>query len=195
MLDAKTAYDRRWWTLATLCVCVMVIGIDNTILNVAIPSIVESLGAHGSQLQWIVDSYVLVFAGMLLTAGSLGDRYGRKKALTFGLVVFAVFSALAAQATSPTTLIIFRGLQGIGESVHLPDHAVDPHQHVHGAEGARPSHRHLGRRLRPRRGDRPAGRRPPARALQLGLRVPRQRARVRAGPRAQLLLHHGDEGP
>ena len=120
MLDAKTAYDRRWWTLATLCVCVMVIGIDNTILNVAIPSIVESLGAHGSQLQWIVDSYVLVFAGMLLTAGSLGDRYGRKKALTFGLVVFAVFSALAAQATSPTMLIIFRGLQGIGGAFIFP---------------------------------------------------------------------------
>ncbi len=60
----------------------MVIGVDNTILNVALPSIVRELGAQGSQLQWIIDAYTIVFAGLLLTAGSLGDRYGRKGALT-----------------------------------------------------------------------------------------------------------------
>src|SRR5690348_9221278 len=98
----------------------MVIGIDNTILNVALPSIVKDLGAEGSQLQWIVDGYVLVFAGMLLTAGSLGDRFGRKRALTFGLVVFAVFSALASQATTPTMLIATRGLMGIGGAFIFP---------------------------------------------------------------------------
>ncbi len=65
----------RWGVLS---LCLVLIGLDNTILNVALPSIVRELGATASELQWIVDSYVLVFAGLLLTAGSLGDRYGRK---------------------------------------------------------------------------------------------------------------------
>jgi len=74
----------------------MVIGVDNTILNVALPSIVRQLHAQGSALQWIIDAYTIVFAGLLLTAGSLGDRLGRKGALTFGLVVFGSCSALAS---------------------------------------------------------------------------------------------------
>ena len=68
-----------------LSLCVVVIGIDNTVLNVALPTIVGDLGATGSELQWIVDSYTIVFACLLLTAGSLGDRFGRKYALLFGL--------------------------------------------------------------------------------------------------------------
>ena len=69
-------HARRWLTLATLCVSLLIIVMDNTILNVAIPSLVRDLGASNSQLQWIVDGYTLVFAGLLLTAGSLGDRFG-----------------------------------------------------------------------------------------------------------------------
>src|SRR4030081_1988004 len=84
----RHVHARRWWILGTLCVCLIVIGVDNTILNVALPSIVRELNASGSQLQWMVDAYVIVFACLLLTAGSLGDRYGRKHALTFGLVWF-----------------------------------------------------------------------------------------------------------
>src|ERR1041385_555598 len=80
--DRDLAYRRRWLTLAVLCVSLFVIVLDNTILNVALPTLaklkpVGGLGASASQLQWIVDSYTVVFAGLLLTAGSLGDRFGR----------------------------------------------------------------------------------------------------------------------
>ena len=97
--DVSTSRDgRQWWILAVLCLCVMVIGVDNTILNVALPSIVRALNASGSQLQWMVDSYTVVFACLLLTAGSLGDRFGRRGALCFGLVWFGACSALASMA-------------------------------------------------------------------------------------------------
>jgi EmrB/QacA subfamily drug resistance transporter len=113
-------YERRWWTLGVLCLSLVIISVDNTILNVALPSIVRELDAKGSQLQWIIDAYTIVFAGLLLTAGSLGDRLGRKKALTAGLVLFAVFSALASLATSPEMLIATRGLMGIGGALIFP---------------------------------------------------------------------------
>ena len=74
--DSQRAHDRRWWTLAVLCLSLTVISIDNTILNVALPSIVESLDAKGSQLQLLIDGYTIVFACLLLTAGSLGDKLG-----------------------------------------------------------------------------------------------------------------------
>ena len=72
------AYDRRWWTLVVLSVSLLVISLDNTILNVALPTIERDLDASAGDLQWIVDSYTLVFAGLLLTLGSLGDRFGRR---------------------------------------------------------------------------------------------------------------------
>ncbi len=81
-MTPEQIHQRRWFTLGVLCLSLVVISVDNTILNVALPSIVRDLGAEGSQLQWIIDSYTIVFAGLLLTAGSLGDRFGRKKALT-----------------------------------------------------------------------------------------------------------------
>ena len=113
-------YERRWWTLGVLCISLIVIGVDNTILNVALPSIVRDLHAQGSQLQWIIDAYTIVFAGLLLTAGSLGDRLGRKGALTVGLALFATCSALASRATSPSMLIVCRGLMGIGGAFIFP---------------------------------------------------------------------------
>jgi MFS family permease len=113
-------YDRRWITLAVLCTSLLIIVMDNTILNVAIPSLVDDLGATNSQLQWIVDGYTLVFAGLLLTTGSLGDRFGRKKALRAGIVIFAFGSALSALATSPIHLILTRGLMGIGGALIMP---------------------------------------------------------------------------
>ena len=78
----------RWWILGVLCLSLLVVGLDNTILNVALPTLVRDLHASTSQLQWMVDAYVLVFAGLLLTTGSLSDRYGRRYALAIGLVVF-----------------------------------------------------------------------------------------------------------
>src|SRR3954469_10632673 len=107
-------YARRWWTLGTLCIALTVIGVDNTILNVALPSIVRDLDASGSQLQLMVDAYTIVFACLLLTAGSLGDRYGRRHALMFGLAWFGVFSGLASFVSSPTQLILAPALRGIG---------------------------------------------------------------------------------
>ena len=86
---------RRWAILAVLCLAVFVIVVDGTIVNVALPTFVRELGATTSQLQWIVDAYVLVFAGLLMAAGSLGDRVGRKGVLLTGLVLFGLTSALA----------------------------------------------------------------------------------------------------
>ncbi|MGH3668968.1 MAG: MFS transporter, partial [Acidimicrobiia bacterium] len=81
-MDAETIHRRRWATLIVLSLSLVVIGLDNTILNVALPTLVRELGATASQLQWMVDAYILVFAGLLLTMGALGDRFGRKLALT-----------------------------------------------------------------------------------------------------------------
>src|SRR6516164_7157180 len=106
--DPELMCKRRWLTLIVVCLGLMVITLDNTILNVAIPRLSYDLHASTSSLQWIVDIYVLVFAGLLLTAGSLGDRFGRYKALSFGLAVFGLGSALSAFATSATMLIVTR---------------------------------------------------------------------------------------
>ena len=91
-------HERRWMILAVLCLSLLIIVMDNTILNVAIPSLMTELGASNSQVQWIVDSYVLVFAGLLLTAGSLSDRFGRKGALQAGLLVYLAGSLVGAFA-------------------------------------------------------------------------------------------------
>src|SRR5438105_11464831 len=88
----EQVFRRRWWALLVLSASLVVIGMDNTILNVALPTIARDLRATGSQLQWLVDAYVLVFAGLLLTMGALGDRFGRKRALNAGLAVFVAGS-------------------------------------------------------------------------------------------------------
>jgi EmrB/QacA subfamily drug resistance transporter len=113
-------YERRWWILGVLCLSLLVIGLDNTILNVALPTLVRDLHATDSQLQWIVDSYVLVFAGLLLTAGSLSDRFGRRSALGVGLLVFGAGSIASAFASSASVLIGTRALMGIGGALIMP---------------------------------------------------------------------------
>src|SRR5947207_15521703 len=87
--ERRIGYDRRWLTRAVLCVSLLVIVIDNTIVNVALPTLQRDLGTSITDLQWVVDAYTLVFAGFLLTFGALGDRFGRKGALIVGLVIFA----------------------------------------------------------------------------------------------------------
>jgi EmrB/QacA subfamily drug resistance transporter len=124
-LDADLVHRRRWLTLGVLCLGLIVIVVDNTILNTAIPTLSKTqaqggLGASDSDLQWIVDSYVLVFAGLLLTAGALSDKFGRYRALAFGLGVFGASSALAASTTSIPTLIGFRAVMGIGAAFIMP---------------------------------------------------------------------------
>ena len=113
-------YPRRWQALGVLALSLLVITMGNTILNVGLPTIREELDASSSQLQWIVDSYLLVFAGLLLAAGSLGDRFGRKRALVSGLVVFGLGSVLAALSTDATMLIASRALMGLGAAGIMP---------------------------------------------------------------------------
>ncbi len=120
LVSSEALDPRRWWTLAVLCLSLLVIGLDNTILNVALPTLQGDLDATSSQLQWIVDVYMLVFAGALLTAGSLGDRFGRKRALTFGLLVFGLGSLGSALAGSPGMLIAMRALMGVGGAFIMP---------------------------------------------------------------------------
>jgi EmrB/QacA subfamily drug resistance transporter len=114
------AHERRWLILSVLCFSLLVIVLDNSILNVALPSIVRELHATNSQLQWMVDSYTLVFAGLLLTMGSIGDKYGRRPALQAGFAVFGVGSLLSALAGSPNQLIASRAFMGIGGALIMP---------------------------------------------------------------------------
>src|SRR5205823_4107007 len=113
-------YERRWWTLGVLCLSLVMIVMANASLNAALPTLARDLDTGASGLQWIVDAYALVFAGLLLTAGSLGDRYGRRLALNSGLVVFGVASALAAFAGSSAQLIAARAVMGIGAALVMP---------------------------------------------------------------------------
>jgi EmrB/QacA subfamily drug resistance transporter len=114
------AFERRWLILAVLCFSLLVIVLDNSILNVAIPTIIDQLDATNSQIQWMVDSYTLVFAGLLLTAGSLGDRFGRRGALQTGFVIFGLGSVASAMATSADQLIATRALMGVGGAFIMP---------------------------------------------------------------------------
>ncbi len=119
-MDEARIHERRWWALAVLCTSLLVITLDNTVLNVAIPDLIRDLGATTSQLQWIIDGYTLVFAGLLLTMGSVGDRFGRKGALMVGLGIFGVGSVLSGLASSPTELIFTRASMGFGAALIMP---------------------------------------------------------------------------
>ncbi|HEX5910161.1 MAG TPA: MFS transporter, partial [Thermoleophilaceae bacterium] len=119
-MNSNQPYPNRWKALVVLALSLLIVSLDNTILNTALPSLRDDLGASGSALQWIVDSYLLVFAGLLLTAGSLGDRFGRKRALQFGLLVFAVGSTASALATSSEMLTATRALMGVGGAFIMP---------------------------------------------------------------------------
>src|SRR5262245_17998214 len=113
-------YRRRWWTLGVLSLSLLVIGLDNTVLNVAIPTLQREFDASASQLQWMVDAYVVVFAGLLLTLGALGDRFGRGRALQAGLTIFGLSSLWAAYAGSAESLISARAVMGIGGAFIMP---------------------------------------------------------------------------
>lgn len=113
-------HPRRWAILAVLVTSLLVVVLDNTILNIALPTIQRDLNASQSQLVWAVDAYILVFAALLFTWGVLGDRYGRKRILIIGLSVFGLASAACAFAPSAGALIGFRGLMGIGGAAVLP---------------------------------------------------------------------------
>jgi EmrB/QacA subfamily drug resistance transporter len=114
-------YRRRWWMLGTLCLSLLIIMVGNTTLNVALPVMMDKLPASQSQAQWLVDVYSLVFAGLLFTAGNVGDRYGRKGILQAGLVLFGVSTAYAAfLAHTPGQLIVARVVMGAAAAMVMP---------------------------------------------------------------------------
>jgi EmrB/QacA subfamily drug resistance transporter len=115
-----TESRRKWLALSVLCVSLLIVTLDNTVLNVALPTLVDKLNASSSDLQWIVDAYVLVFAGLLLVSGSLGDRIGRKRTFLAGLVAFASCSAWAAYSGSVGSLIAARASMGLGAALIMP---------------------------------------------------------------------------
>ncbi|NEB84171.1 MFS transporter [Streptomyces anulatus] len=120
----EAIHRRRWWILAVLMFSVLIVVLDNSILNVAVKTIASpaptGIGATQSELEWAINSYTLVFAGLLFTAGLLGDRIGRKKVLLAGILVFGVGSALAAFSASPGELITWRALMGFGAAFVMP---------------------------------------------------------------------------
>ena len=119
-MDSATIHSRRWYILAVLILSLLVVVLDNTILNVALPTIEATLHASQSQQEWFITAYTLVFAGLLFSYGVLGDRFGRKRILMIGMVLFGAASALCAFASSPGQLIATRALMGIGGAAVLP---------------------------------------------------------------------------
>jgi MFS transporter, DHA2 family, integral membrane protein len=115
-------YQRRWKTLVVLCTSLLIIIVGNTVLNVALPTMSrpDQLGASNTELQWIVDAYGLVFAGLLFSAGALGDRFGRKGTLQLGLLVFASGSLFGAMSDSSSQVIAARAIMGAGAAFVMP---------------------------------------------------------------------------
>jgi EmrB/QacA subfamily drug resistance transporter len=118
-IDPKV-YARRWWTLAVLCTSLMVVIVGNTALNIALPTLGRDLDASITSQQWMVDAYALVFAGLLFTAGAIGDRFGRKGALQIGLLVFLGGSVFAALNDSAGAVILGRAIMGVGAAFVMP---------------------------------------------------------------------------
>ena len=175
-MDAAVIHRRRWLILAVLSVSVFLVVVDNTIVNVALPTLNRELGASVSELQWIVDAYSLVFAGLLLAAGGLGDRLGpqgghagRPRDLRGHLRARRLRHELGPAHRRPRR----HGHRG---RTDLPGHPGHPHQRLHRADRAGEGHRRLGRGVGSRRGVRTHHRRLPARALLVGIGLPGQRA-------------------
>lgn len=119
-MGTVTSGKSRWFALGAVVLCMLTFGFDGTILNVALPTLATELGADVGGLQWIVDAYILVLAGLLLPAGALADRIGRKRVLLAGLAIFGASSLLATYATSTGTLIGARAVMGLGAAILMP---------------------------------------------------------------------------
>ncbi|MGD1224324.1 MULTISPECIES: MFS transporter [Streptomyces] len=111
---------RRWWILIVLCLSSLVLVVDSMALTVAVPRMTEDIGANAQDTQWILDSYILVFAGLLLTSGSLGDRFGRRKVMIIGLLFFGLASLAATVCTDPGEVIAVRVAMGVGGALVMP---------------------------------------------------------------------------
>jgi EmrB/QacA subfamily drug resistance transporter len=115
-----TEDNRRWWTLAAMCFALFMVMLDNTVVNVALPSIQDDLGATLSSLEWTVNAYTLTFAVLLVTGGRLGDIFGRRRMFLLGVLVFALSSAAIGLAPDQTWLVVGRAVQGIGAALMMP---------------------------------------------------------------------------
>jgi EmrB/QacA subfamily drug resistance transporter len=129
-----TEENSRWWTLGAMCFALFMIMLDNTVVNVALPSIQRDLHATLSSLEWTVNAYTLTFAVLLVTGGRVGDIFGRRRMFLFGVVVFGISSLAIGFAPDDTTLVAFRAVQGIGAAFMMPatlsiiSQAFPPHQ-------------------------------------------------------------------
>jgi EmrB/QacA subfamily drug resistance transporter len=112
--------NRKWWTLAAMCFALFMIMLDNTVVNVALPSIQRDLGASLSSLEWTVNAYTLTFAVLLVTGGRLGDIFGRRRVFLSGVILFAASSALIGLAPSQAWLVAGRAVQGMGAAFMMP---------------------------------------------------------------------------
>jgi len=116
----ETRSSHRWWILVVLCLSSLVLVVDGMALTVAVPQMTRDIGATAQDTQWILDSYILVFAGLLLTSGSLGDRFGRRKVMIIGLLLFGAASLAAVFATNPGEMIAVRVAMGVGGALIMP---------------------------------------------------------------------------
>src|SRR4051812_35043294 len=112
--------NRRWWTLAAMCFALFMVMLDNTVVNVALPSIQRDLGASTAGLEWTVNAYTLTFAMLLVTGGRLGDIFGPRVTVLLGVVVFAASSTFIGLAQSESWLVTGRAMQGIGAAFMMP---------------------------------------------------------------------------
>src|SRR5204863_7224164 len=128
--------ERKWWTLIAVCVATFMLLLDITIVNIALPSIQSDLNASLSSLQWVVDAYSLTLAAFLLTAGSLGDRLGRRRVFSLGLGLFTFASFLCGIAGDPTLLNLARGLRGVGGAAMFATSLALIGQEFHGRDRA-----------------------------------------------------------
>ena len=126
--------EKKWWTLVVVCAATFMLLLDVTIVIVALPTIQSGLHASFSDVQWVIDAYALTLASVLLTAGSLADRYGRRLLFTIGLIVFTLGSLLCGIAQSPIMLILSRSAQGIGGAILFATSLALLAQSFHGKE-------------------------------------------------------------
>ena len=126
--------NRKWWTLTAVCTAIFMLLLDITIVNVALPQIQTQLHTTFTDLQWIIDAYALALATVVLNAGALADRYGRKKLFLLGVGIFTIASALCGAASSPLMLIFFRAVQGIGGAFMFATSLALLAQDFHGKE-------------------------------------------------------------
>jgi EmrB/QacA subfamily drug resistance transporter len=134
MAEVKSDDGHKWWTLVAVCAATFMLLLDITIVNVALPPIQAALHTSFSDLQWVIDAYSLALATIVLNAGSLADRYGRKKLFIIGVTIFTIASAVCGAATSPTMLILSRAVQGVGGGIMFATSLSLLAQDFHGKE-------------------------------------------------------------